>query len=92
VWALGDAAGRGLYTHLAGWHASVFVRNVLFKARTRADSVAIPSVVFSDPELAQIGLTEREALERHRGSVKVARWSFHDNDRAQTGILREVRS
>ena len=84
VWALGDAAGRGLFTHLAGWHASVFVRNVLFKARTRADSIAIPSVVFSDPELAQIGLTEAEARERHGNKVKTARWSFHENDRAQT--------
>ena len=84
IWALGDAAGRGLYTHLAGWHASVFVRNVLFKARTRADAMAIPSVVFSDPELAQIGLTEREALDAG-GETHVARWSFHDNDRAQTG-------
>jgi len=84
VWALGDAAGRGLFTHLAGWHASVFVRNVLFKARTRADAVAIPSVVFSDPELAQIGLTEAQAREQHGDQVKAARWSFHDNDRAQS--------
>lgn len=84
VWAIGDAAGRGLFTHLAGWHASVFVRNVLFKARTRADATAVPSVVFSDPELAQIGLTEAQAREQHGDGVKVARWSFHDNDRAQT--------
>lgn len=89
VWALGDAAGRGLFTHLAGWHASVFVRNVLFKARTRADAVAIPSVVFCDPELAQIGLTEAQARERHGNAVKVARWSFHDNDRAQTAAEDE---
>jgi pyruvate/2-oxoglutarate dehydrogenase complex dihydrolipoamide dehydrogenase (E3) component len=84
VWAIGDAAGRGLFTHLAGWHASVFVRNVLFKAHTKADSVPIPSVVFTDPELAQIGLTEREARERH-GKISTARWGFHDNDRAHTG-------
>ena len=85
VWALGDAAGRGLFTHLAGWHASVFVRNVLFKARTRADAAAIPSVVFTDPELAQIGLTEAQARERHGDKARSARWDFHDNDRAHTG-------
>jgi len=83
VWALGDAAGRGLFTHLAGWHASVFVRNVLFKAHTRADAMAIPSVVFSDPELAQIGLTEAQARDQLGDSVKATRWSFRDNDRAQ---------
>lgn len=84
VWAIGDAAGRGFHTHLAGWHASVFVRNVLFKARTRADSAAIPSIVFSDPELAQIGLTEAEARERRGGEARAVRWDFHDNDRAHT--------
>jgi pyruvate/2-oxoglutarate dehydrogenase complex dihydrolipoamide dehydrogenase (E3) component len=89
IWAIGDAAGRGLFTHLAGWHASVFVRNVLFKARTHADSVAIPSVVFTDPELAQIGLTEAQARERDGDSVRVARWGFHDNDRAHTAAETE---
>ncbi len=82
VWALGDAAGGG-FTHTAGWHASVFVRNVLFKARTRADALAMPAVVYCDPELAQIGLTEKQARERHGDSVKVTRVDFHDNDRAQ---------
>lgn len=89
VWALGDAAGRGLFTHLAGWHASMFLRNVLFKARTRADAMAIPSVVFSDPELAQIGLTHAQAVDRHGAKVSVARWRFDDNDRAQTGDQSE---
>ncbi len=82
VWALGDAAGGG-FTHTAGWHASVFVRNVLFKAPTRADALAMPAVAFTDPELAQIGLTEAQARERHGDSVKVTRVHFHDNDRAQ---------
>lgn len=85
VWALGDAAGRGLFTHLAGWHASVFVRNVLFKARTIADAMAIPNVTFADPELAQIGLTEAQARDQHGDKVSVARWGFDDNDRAHTG-------
>lgn len=84
VWALGDAAGRGLFTHVAGWHASVFVRNVLFKARSRADALAVPSVVFTDPELAQIGLTEAQARALHGNKVSVTRWGFHDNDRAHT--------
>lgn len=81
VWALGDAVGGG-FTHAAGWHASVFVRNVLFKARTRADAIAMPAVTYCDPELAQIGLSEAQARERFGDAVKIARWGFHDNDRA----------
>jgi len=83
VWALGDANGRALFTHAAGWHASVWVRNVLFKARTRADAQANPSVVYCEPELAQIGLTEAGARAAHGDRIKIARASFHDNDRAQ---------
>lgn len=83
VWALGDAAG-GAFTHTAGWHASAFVRNVLFKARATADSAIVPSVVYADPELAQIGLTEPEARAIHARDAKIVRWEFHDNDRAQT--------
>ena len=83
VWVLGDAAGGG-FTSTAGWHASVFVRNVLFKAHTRADALAMPAIVFSDPELAQIGLTEAQARERLGAQVNTTRWDFYDNDRAQT--------
>ena len=61
----------------------MFVRNVLFKARTRADALPIPAVTFSDPELAQIGLTEAQAREQFGAQVKTTRWDFHDNDRAQ---------
>jgi pyruvate/2-oxoglutarate dehydrogenase complex dihydrolipoamide dehydrogenase (E3) component len=83
VWALGDAAGKALFTHAAGWHASVFVRNVLFKARTKFDAQPMPAVTFTDPELAQIGLTETEARVAHGDDIKTTRWSFEENDRAQ---------
>ena len=83
VWAVGDVAGREQLTHVAGWHASAFVRSVLFKARTRADSAPIPSAVYCDPELARIGLSEEAARAGHGDKVKSVTATFHDNDRAQ---------
>ncbi len=82
VWALGDVAGQGQFTHLAGWHASVFVRRALFKQGTRADSLPLPAVTYTSPEIAQIGLTEAEARDRHGGGVSVSRFPFEENDRA----------
>ncbi|MEM6627834.1 MAG: FAD-dependent oxidoreductase [Pseudomonadota bacterium] len=82
VWAVGDAAGRGQFTHLAGWHASVFVRNALFKSRTKADSLPLPAVTYLEPEVAQVGLTEAEAREAYGDSVKTAKFEFEENDRA----------
>ncbi len=82
VWALGDAAGRGQFTHLAGFHASVFVQRAFFKLSTKADAQALPSVTYTTPEIAQIGLTEAEARATHGAAVTVSKFPFHENDRA----------
>ncbi|MEX1249693.1 MAG: FAD-dependent oxidoreductase [Hyphomonas sp.] len=82
VWALGDAAGREQFTHVAGWHASVFIRRAFFKQGSTAASLPVPSVTYTSPEIAQIGLTEAEARAKFGGSVKTSAFPFHDNDRA----------
>ncbi|HHX90926.1 MAG TPA: FAD-dependent oxidoreductase, partial [Paracoccus sp.] len=84
VYAIGDVAGRGQFTHLAGYHAGVVIRAMLFglPARVRADH--IPRVTYTDPELAQIGLTEVEARERHGKALEVIRLGLDGNDRAIT--------
>ena len=83
VFAIGDAAGGFQFTHVAGWHAGIVIRQMLFRLFwTRADTAAVPWVTFTDPELAHVGLSEMEAKKRH-GEVRVLRWSFHENDRAQ---------
>ena len=83
VWALGDAAGMGQFTHLAGWHASVFVRRAFFKSPfAKASSLPLPAVTYTAPEIAQIGMTEAEAREVHGEQVTVTSFPFHENDRA----------
>ncbi len=44
----------------------------------------MPWATYSDPELAQVGLGEREARQKHGDGIKVLRWKFVENDRAQT--------
>ncbi|MEQ8965988.1 MAG: FAD-dependent oxidoreductase [Azospirillaceae bacterium] len=82
VFAIGDVAGGPQFTHLAGYHAGVVVKNALFRIPAKVDLRALPRVTFADPELAQVGLTEDEARARH-GEIRVLRWGFHENDRAQ---------
>ena len=82
VWAVGDIAGRGQFTHLAGWHASVFVQAALMKLPTKAVSDQIPAVTYIEPEIAQLGLTEDEARKKHGSSVQVSEFAFEENDRA----------
>jgi len=82
VWALGDIAGQGQFTHLAGWHASVFTRRALFKQGSKASDLPLPSVTYTSPEVAQVGLTEAEARDRFGDSIRTSCFPFHENDRA----------
>lgn len=84
VWAIGDCNGLYAFTHMAGYEASLFIRGALFRAPARLDPAIVPWATYSDPELAQVGLSEREARQEHGDGIKVLRWEFAENDRAQT--------
>ena len=95
VWAIGDCNGRYAFTHMAGYEASLFIRGALFRAPARLDHSIVPWTTFTEPELAHVGLTERQARERHGDSVRALRWKLADNDRAQTeretaGLVKAV--
>ncbi|MCA6226336.1 MAG: FAD-dependent oxidoreductase [Phenylobacterium sp.] len=83
VFAIGDAAGRGQFTHLAGAHASLVVRRALFALPVNADALQVPRVTYCDPEVAAIGLGEEDARRRHGADVRIQVFEFAENDRAQ---------
>ncbi len=82
VYAIGDVAGGPQFTHVAGYHASLVLRPLLFRLSARVDPSIIPRVTYCDPELAHVGLTEAEAMAAHKG-VRILRWPLSENDRAQ---------
>jgi pyruvate/2-oxoglutarate dehydrogenase complex dihydrolipoamide dehydrogenase (E3) component len=50
----------------------------------KAKSSAVPWVTYTDPEIAQVGMTEREARETFRnGNLRILRWNIQENDRVQ---------
>ena len=87
VFAVGDIAdpqgiGPRAFTHVASAHAGIVVRRALFRQPARVDYAALPRVIYTDPELAQVGLTEAEA--RAAGhDIRILRWPLAENDRAQ---------
>jgi len=83
VWAIGDCNGLYAFTHMAGYEASLFIRGALFRAPARLDASIVPWATYTDPELAQVGLSEKAAREKHSDSVHVLRWRLAENDRAQ---------
>ncbi|MEM7223669.1 MAG: FAD-dependent oxidoreductase [Pseudomonadota bacterium] len=83
VFAIGDVAGGYQFTHMAGYHAGIVIRNALFALPAKVNYNAVPWVTYTDPEIAHVGQTEAQARERFGDQVKVVRWSFEENDRAQ---------
>jgi pyruvate/2-oxoglutarate dehydrogenase complex dihydrolipoamide dehydrogenase (E3) component len=83
VWAIGDCNGLYAFTHMAGYEASLFIRGALFRAPAKLDPAIVPWATYTDPELAQAGLSESEARKQHGEAIRVLRWKLSENDRAQ---------
>ena len=95
VFAIGDAKGGLMFTHLAGYDAGIAIRNILFKLPAKANYAAIPWVTYTDPELSQVGLTEAQAKEQYGDVIKVVQWEYAENDRARaeritSGLIKVV--
>ncbi|KPP86110.1 MAG: mercuric reductase [Rhodobacteraceae bacterium HLUCCO07] len=82
VLAVGDVAGGPQFTHVAGYHAGLVIRQVLFGLPAKVRTDHIPWATFTDPELAQAGLSEAQAREMHGDRVEVARFDYAGSDRA----------
>lgn len=82
ILAIGDVAGEPMLAHKATREAKVAIE-ALVGEPAEFDNIAIPAVVFTDPELAWCGLTETEAKAQER-DVKVIRFAWAASGRAQS--------
>ena len=95
ILAIGDCRAGPRFTHVAGYEGSQVALQLATGWPAKVDWRALPRVTYTDPELAQIGLTEKEACDRF-SDVEVTREAFADNDRAVTegdtrGFVKLVR-
>ena len=74
IYAAGDVLGGPQYSHLAGWQGFQATRNALLPGKATGTPHAMPRVTFTSPEVARVGMTERQARKTH-------------GDKLQTGIL-----
>ena len=89
VYAAGDVAkGMGGLTHIAGFHAGSLFKNFfmlpqgLNKGFSTAHTDRMPASIYTEPELANIGLSEKAAREKFGNVVKAVEFHFDENDRA----------
>ncbi len=83
IYACGDVIGGYKYTHVAGYEASVVIQNALFLPTKNVDYRVIPRAIFTEPEIARVGLSEVEAKEKYGDKVLVLKQDFAGVDRAQ---------
>ena len=93
VYAIGDVAGGLQFTHMAGYHAGIVIRSALFGLPAKSSNAHIPWATYTDPEIAQVGMTEAEAKAAHGDRLEVLRFDFAENDRARaelntTGLIK----
>lgn len=88
IYGCGDVLGGYQFTHVAGYEAAVVVQNLLrsaaFLPGAKADYSVIPWATFTEPELARVGLTEKQAIARYgEDNVYILKQEFAHVDRAQ---------
>ena len=94
VYAIGDVSGSLQFTHMAGYHAGLVIRAILFRLPAKENRHIIPWCTYTEPELAHVGHTE-ETARKENGKITVLRWPYGENDRAQaervtTGLIKLV--
>ena len=83
IYAIGDAAGGAQHTHAATYHADLVVRRIFAGLPASNDPWQVPATIFTDPEIAEVGITEPEARLKRGTDYRVLRLSFSENDRAR---------
>ncbi len=85
IYAVGDVSGPYAFTHVAEYQAGIALSNALLPLINRkADYRVVPWVTFTDPEVARVGLTEAEAINKYGNSnISVYVVNFSDTDRAE---------
>ncbi|NJK68159.1 MAG: NAD(P)/FAD-dependent oxidoreductase [Microcoleus sp. CSU_2_2] len=83
IYAIGDVAGGYPFPHIAHCEAVVAVKNALFLPMFQIDYRGIPWAIFSDPQLARVGLTQAQARRRFGDDMIVSREYFKQIEKAQ---------
>ena len=90
VWALGDATGKFPFKHKANYDAQILYSNILGGERRKVDYHAVPHAVFTDPEVASVGLKEAEAVKQFgTANVLIGFYQYQDTAKGEAMELKD---
>jgi mycothione reductase len=90
IWAMGDADGKFLFKHVANYESQIVYYNAILKNEAKVDYRIIPHAVFTDPEIASVGLRESEAVEKYgKDKVLIGFYKYADTAKGEAMNLKD---
>jgi len=90
IWAFGDANGKYLFKHVANYESTIVYYNAILKKNVKVDYHAVPNAVFSYPEMASVGLREKEAIEKYgEDNVLIGFERYEDTAKGQAMAVKD---
>jgi dihydrolipoamide dehydrogenase len=90
IWALGDADGKFPFKHVANHEAQIVYYNAVLKRKEKTDYHAIPHAIFTDPEIAGVGLQEKQAIQEYgKDNVLIGFQRFQDTAKGEAMGLKD---
>lgn len=81
IFAIGDIAGQPMLAHKASYEG-VLVADVIAGENRVYDAKTVPAIIFTDPEIAMVGLTEEEAKAKGYKELNIGKFPFAANGKA----------
>ena len=90
VWALGDADGKYPFKHKANYEAQLVYWNAILGRKIKADYHAVPHAVFTEPEIASVAMSEKEAVKNYgKENVMIGLYQHFDTARGEAMAARD---
>lgn len=90
VWAFGDAIGKHAFKHVANFESKIVYYNAVLSEKVRIDYRAVPHAVFTHPEIASVGMKQKEAIEvAGEDGVLIGFQSYEDTAKGEAMGLKE---
>lgn len=79
VWVIGDATGKHLFKHVANHESTIVYYNAMLGRKATVDFHAVPSAVFSEPEIASVGMSEKDSIDQYgEDNIIICFYRFQD--------------
>lgn len=90
IWAFGDANGKFLFKHVANYESGIVFYNAILKKKVKVDYHAVPYAVFSYPEIASVGMGEKEAIEKYgQENVLIGFEKYEDTGKGKAMAVKD---